>query len=92
MPVSQSQMAAGFDRAGFPSHPTASPGTEYQLPDGTKVRLMQPAGPAPLRASFTNANGQPINPFTGKPVQPPAPPGMTMKQWVRANTHIEQKP
>lgn len=92
VPVSQSRMAAGFDDAGFPSMPTASPGTEYTLPDGTKVRLMEPSGQAPMRASFTNGNGGPINPFTGKPVQPPAPPGWSMKDWVRALTHVEQTP
>jgi hypothetical protein len=92
VPVSQSRMAAGFDEAGFPGTPTASPGTEYTLPDGTKVRLMEPSGQAPMRASFTNANGGPINPFTGKPVQPPAPAGWSMKDWVRALTHVEQTP
>ncbi|MGI8753382.1 MAG: DUF6531 domain-containing protein [Acidimicrobiales bacterium] len=92
VPVSQGRMASGFDDAGLPSTPTASPGTEYTLPDGTKVRLMEPSGQAPRRASFTNANGGPINPFTGKPVQPPAPDGMSMKEWVRTLTHIEQTP
>jgi hypothetical protein len=92
VPVSQSRMAAGLDEAGFPSAPTRAPGTEYTLPDGSKVRLMQPSGQAPLRASFTNGNGQAINPFTGKPVQPPAPPGVTMKEWVRLNTHVDQTP
>jgi hypothetical protein len=92
VPVSQSRMAAGFDEAGFPSTPTASPGTEYTLPDGSKVRLMEPSGQAPMRASFTNPNGGPINPFTGKPVQPPAPAGWSMTDWVRALTHVEQTP
>jgi hypothetical protein len=92
VPVSQSRMAAGFDDAGFPRAPTGSPGMEYTTPDGSLVRLMEPAGQAPRRASFTNANGGPINPFTGKPVQPPAPPGVAMKDWVRLNTHVEQTP
>lgn len=43
-------MAAGLDAAGFPSAPTRATGTEYTLPDGSKVRLMQPSGQAPLRA------------------------------------------
>lgn len=92
VPVSQSRMAAGLEDAGLPSSPTRAPGTEYTLPDGSKVRLMEPSGQAPRRASFTNANGQPINPFTGKPVQPPAPPGMSVKDWVRLLTHVEQTP
>ncbi|MCE9621219.1 MAG: RHS repeat-associated core domain-containing protein [Actinomycetia bacterium] len=92
VPVSQSRMAAGFDDAGFPSTPTASPGTSYTLPDGSKVRLMEPTSQAPRRASFTNANDGYVNPFTGKPVQPPAPPGVSMKEWVRLNTHVEQTP
>ena len=85
-------MAAGFDDAGFPSAPTASPGTSYTLPDGSKVRLMEPTVQAPRRASFTNGNDGYIDPFTGKPVQPPAPPGVSMKEWVRLNTHVEQTP
>jgi hypothetical protein len=92
VPVSQSRMAAGFDAAGFPSTPTASPGSSYTLPDGSKVRLMEPTVQAPRRASFTNADDGYINPFTGKPVQPPAPPGVSMKEWVRLNSHVEQTP
>jgi RHS repeat-associated protein len=92
VPVSQSRMAAGFDAAGFPSTRTVSAGVEYTLPDGSLVRLMQPSGEAPLRASFTNANGGYINPFTGKPVQPPAPSGWSMKDWVRALAHVGQTP
>lgn len=92
VPVSQGRMAAGFNEMGFPSAPTASPGTSYTLPDGSKVRLMEPTVQAPRRASFTNANDGYINPFTGKPVQPPAPPGVSMKEWVRLNTHVEQTP
>lgn len=92
VPVSQSRMAAGFDDAGFPSTPTDSPGTSYTLPDGSKARLMEPSGQAPRRASFTNGNNGAINPLTGKPIQPPAPPGVSMKDWVRALSHVEQGP
>lgn len=72
-------MAAGLDDAGFPSVPTRAPGTEYTLPDGSTVRLMEPSGPAGRRASFENANGGPINPFTGKP-PPNPPPGLTPRR------------
>ena len=94
IPVSQSPMAAGFDDAGLPSKPTSSPGTEYTLPDveGSKARLMEPSGQAPIRASFTNANGGPTNPFTRKPVQPPVPSGGGMTDWVQALTRVEQTP
>ena len=93
VPVSQSRMAAGFDDAGFSSRPTVSPGKEYTLPDGTKARLMEPSGQAPRRVSFESSNGGPIDPFTGKPVQPL--PGLTRAErleYVRARTHVEQTP
>jgi RHS repeat-associated protein len=93
VPVSQGRMQEGFDAAGFPSQPTHSPGTEYTLPDGSRARLMEPSGQAPLRASFTNSNGGPVNPFTGKPVQPP--PGLTKPErmeYIRDRTHVEQVP
>jgi filamentous hemagglutinin len=66
---------------------------EYTLPDGTMVRIMEPSGDAPLRATFTNAEGGPINPFTGKPVQPPL--GLTPAErlgYVRSLTHLELRP
>jgi hypothetical protein len=91
--VSQSRMQAGFDSAGFPSVPTRSPGTHYTLPDGSSVRLMQPSGQAPLRASFENASGNAVNPFSGKPPQPPA--GLTRAErldYIRSRTHVEQTP
>lgn len=94
VPVSQSRMAAGFDEAGFPSASTRAPGTQYTLPDGSTVRLMEPSGPAGRRASFENANGGPINPFTGKP-PPNPPPGLSRAdrpEWVRNQTHVEQSP
>ncbi len=66
---------------------------EYMLPDGTKVRLMEATPFAPRRASFTDAYGNPINPLTGKSVQPPA--GLTRAErleYIRARTHVEQYP
>ena len=91
IPLSQSRMRQGFDDAGFPSTPTRAPGIEHTLPDGSKVRTMEPTANAPRRASFTNANGQPIDPATGKPPQPPR--GLTAEQrreYVRQRTHVEQ--
>jgi hypothetical protein len=63
VPVSQKRMTEGFDNAGLPSKPTEAPGVEYVLPDGRKVRAMEPSGAAPRRASFENANGHPRRPI-----------------------------
>lgn len=90
-------MIANFETAGYPSKPVVSPtsgnvvGTQYTLPDGSRVRVMQADGRSPQRASFENANGGPIDPTTGKPPQPPK--GLSKaerKQWIRERTHIEQ--
>jgi hypothetical protein len=57
------------------------------------VRIMEPSGPAQLRASFTNSADSPINPFTGKPVQPP--PGLTpadRQLYVHNRTHVNLRP
>lgn len=65
----------------------------YILPNGNKVRIMDPAGQAPLRASFTNRNGGPINPFTGKPPQPGREMNnMLRREFVRENSHLELVP
>lgn len=93
VPTSRSRLVAGFEGAGLPSTPTTSAGTQYTLPGGSLVRVMEPPGQAGLRASFTNANGGPINPFTGKPVQPP--PGLSKPErpdYIRSRTHIELGP
>lgn len=93
VPTSRSRLVAGFEEAGLPSTPTTSAGTQYTLPNGSLVRVMEPSGQAGLRASFTNANGGPINPFTGKPVQPP--PGLSKPErldYIRSRTHIELGP
>ncbi|WP_298837962.1 hypothetical protein [uncultured Salinicola sp.] len=97
LPKSQAQMIANFETAGYPSKSVVSPtsgkvvGTQYTLPDGSRVRVMQADGRSLQRASFENANGGPIDPVTGKPPQPPK--GLSKaerKQWIRARTHIEQ--
>ena len=90
------QPAVDSGEPGFGTFPTKSAGTGYELPDGSRVRVMQPQGngAAGLRASFTNGADAPIGPFTGKPVQPPKklPPGMNAKQYVRSRTHVELEP
>ena len=94
IPTSRARLEGGFRDAGFPSAPTPkSPGVEYTLPSGTHVRVMEPSGQAPLRASFTNANGGPVGAFTDKPVQPP--PGLDKParlDYIRQRTHVELGP
>jgi len=94
---SQSKMLADFKAASYPTVQVKSRtsgstvGVQFTLPDGTRVRVMQPDGRSPRRASFENANGQPIDPTTGKPPQPPL--GLSRsgrKQWVRERTHLIQ--
>ncbi|HEX4246767.1 MAG TPA: hypothetical protein VH008_02800 [Pseudonocardia sp.] len=90
VPTSKSRLEDGFQGAGFPHTPTRSPGTDYTLPDGSHARVMDPSGPAPSRASFTNSDEKAISPFTGKPVQPPrgmSKPGR--KEYIRSRTHVE---
>ncbi len=93
VPTSRSRLVGGFDDAGLPSVPTRSPGTQYTLPDGSLVRVMEPSGQAPLRASFTDSLRNAINPFTGK--QPQPPPGVSGAAWrqlMRNLTHVELGP
>jgi hypothetical protein len=79
-----------FQNAGFKSFSTNSKGMGYILPNGNKVRIMEPAGQAPLRASFTNSNNGPINIFTGRPPQPAKGlDSLSKRQFVRENTHLE---
>ncbi|MET3806837.1 RHS repeat-associated protein [Nakamurella sp. UYEF19] len=91
--TSRSRMEAGFRDSNFPSKPTTSPGTQYEMPDGSLVRIMEPAGPAPLRASFTDSHGQAVSPFTGRQPHPPA--GVSGPAWKalrRDLTHVELGP
>lgn len=46
VPTSRSRLVAGFEDAGLPSTPTTSAGTQYTLPDGSLVRVMEPSGQA----------------------------------------------
>jgi RHS repeat-associated protein len=103
VPTSQSRMANTYDNANLPrvgltdSHGNPN-GTQYTLPDGSRVRLMEPqttAGGAGRRASFENANGQPVDAFTGKPVQKPKGWTGTKQEWkdyVHSRTHVMQDP
>ncbi|MCA4133323.1 RHS repeat-associated core domain-containing protein [Arthrobacter sp. M4] len=91
--TSRSRLEGGFQGAGFESAPTKSPGMQYTLPDGSKVRIMEPSGRAKLRASFTDAIGNAINPFTGKQPQPPrGAKGAAWRQTLRELTHIDLGP
>jgi hypothetical protein len=91
--TSRARLEGGFQDAGFPSSPTRSPGMQYTLPDGSLVRVMEPSGQAPLRASFTDSYGNAINPFTGKqPMPPPGVSGAAWRQMMRSLTHVELGP
>ena len=57
--VSTSRARLEESLSGLPSRPTTgAAGREYTLPDGSLVRIMEPSGQAPLRASFTNGESQ----------------------------------
>ncbi len=88
-PTSRVRLEEGFQRAGLETFTPDSPGVGYVLPDGSRVRIMEPTRYAPPRACFTNANDRPISPFTGKPVH--APQGLSpfeRKAFIRERTHI----
>ena len=89
IPTSRARLEEGLQAAGFTTFRPDSPGTGYILPDGSKIRVMDATRYAPQRASFTTASDNPIDSFTGKPVQPPR--GLTKaerKQYVRERTHV----
>ncbi|MBA3721676.1 MAG: hypothetical protein H0W88_04675 [Parachlamydiaceae bacterium] len=93
IPKSRSILESGFQRAGFQTFQTESRGMGYILPNGNVVRVMENAGKAPLRASFTNRNGGPINIFTGKPPQPgKGMNNLSRREYVRENTHLDLMP
>ncbi|MDT0270746.1 RHS repeat-associated core domain-containing protein, partial [Streptomyces sp. DSM 44915] len=84
------QDAVNSGEPGFGTFPTRSAGQGYTLPSGESIRIMEPSGSAPLRASFESANGQPVSPFTGR--QPQAPRGTrgaAARQYIRERTHVE---
>jgi len=92
IPTSRARLEEGLRAQGLPTTPTDSPGLQYNYPDGTSVRIMEPSGRNPLRAVFEKGPRNYIDPFTGKPPQPPADPaargGLSRKQWVMSRTHI----
>ncbi|GGQ72176.1 hypothetical protein GCM10010166_47590 [Couchioplanes caeruleus subsp. azureus] len=98
VPRSASRLESGLQgavdagEAGFSTFSTRSAGTGFQLPDGSRIRIMQPSanGNAGLRASFTNGADAPVSPFTGRPIQPPK--GANSKLYVRSRTHIDLEP
>lgn len=100
VPTSRTRLEDGLTAAGFPSVPAGRPGTIYTLPDGGTIRVMEPTVNAPLRASFENANGQPVSAITGRTVQPPGlPPGLSKAEarelrleYIRSRTHVELNP
>lgn len=88
IPLSRSRLEAGFRDAGFPSKPTSSPGTQYTLPDGGIVRVMDPSGPHGTRATFTNSSHSHVNAFTGKPSHRPKGNPMSDKEYGRSRSHV----
>ncbi|MCB0912683.1 MAG: RHS repeat protein, partial [Propionibacteriaceae bacterium] len=60
VPTSRARLVEGFERAGLPSTPTRAPGTQYTLPDGSLVRVMEPSGQATampsIRSRASNRN------------------------------------
>lgn len=88
--TNQKRMKESFDKANLKSKPTQSPGTEYTLPDGRKVRTMEPSGQAPRRASFENKNGGPVD-MDGKTVNPPnSLTPQQRRQYIKDRTHLKQ--
>lgn len=57
------------------------------------MRVMEPAGPGPLRMSCEHRNGGPINPFTNKPHHPSKNiTGTERQKIIREHTHVELYP
>ena len=93
IPTSRTRLEQGLIDAGLPSSPTDSPGMQYFFEDGTSVRIMEPSGPAGLRASFERGDHNYVSPFTGKPVQAPTNLlGRQRREYVMQRTHIDLYP
>lgn len=96
IPTSRIHLESVLNKPGIKSTSLGSGGKAYDLPDGTRVRIMEPTKYAPLRASFERVNGKnisPINPFTSKPpVNPPRGYSGRTKTFGRKQTHVELDP
>ena len=92
IPTSRARLEEGLQNVATSTQPANSPGTIYNLADGTSVRVMEAKGPNVERAIYQDTNGNPVNPFTGNPPQPPkrVPPNWT--QEFRDQTHVELNP
>jgi RHS repeat-associated protein len=91
VPTSQPRMTEGLEAAGMQGTPLPNgKGTSYTLPDGTLVRAMEPSGPAPRRASFSNSGGGPVTPDGTVPQPPRGSTPAERRKYVRDRTHVEQ--
>ncbi len=92
VPVSQSRMAARFDAAGFRGLQRPRPAWSTHSQTDHSFDSCNPLGThrCELRSPTRRVARSIRSP--GNLVQPPAPSGWSMKDWVRALTHVEQTP
>jgi RHS repeat-associated protein len=60
-------------------------GTAHELPNGVRVRMMNPSGRAGYRASFEKPGSGQVDAYTGKQVQ-------GTKDYSRSRSHVDQNP
>ena len=93
VPVSQSRMRQGFEKAEFLSRPatrTAESGVMYTVPTEhgpIDVRLMEGSASHPQRAVFTRAGTNDPVKMSGERIR-----GTVAREERRALSHVEQKP
>jgi RHS repeat-associated protein len=89
IPTSQARMREGFRQAGFPESTMTERGplngTAHELPNGVRVRMMNPSGRAGYRASFEKPGSGQVDAYTGKQVQ-------GTKDYSRSRSHVDQNP